>query len=320
MWNWPFVGRAVTIKAMKSKNVVENPFAAVSSWAEDFQALVRLLKTAEGAESYKKVVIDLLTRDPVAFYERVDEEGLLGQLFPELEDMKGLEQDGSKHAEGDVDRHNRLIVHNLSKLIERPSPALILAAMFHDVEKRSTKGRDPKTGAITFHGHAKEGVKTFQSLTRKWDIPDEAADEASWLIGHHVDLFLPHAKLQEYVSGDNKLISKLFVDSPPEWGSDLLHLMHADALSSWREGSTPGHPITDTYAVEFLSDNLSKIRKRAAEKQWQKERQDRVKVYVSDALKRGTVPKQAGGEGKRYRRTTSCDTIHMRRTIYLIRI
>jgi UTP:GlnB (protein PII) uridylyltransferase len=211
----------------------ERLLAAVSSWAEDFQTLARQLKTAEGAEFSKKAVLDLLTRDPVAFYERVDEEGLLVQLFPELEDMKGLEQDGSKHAEGDVDRHNRLIVQNLSKLIERPSPALILAAMFHDVEKRSTKGRDPKTGSIAFHGHAKEGVKTFQSLTRKWDIPDEAADEASWLIGHHVDLFLPHAKLQEYVAGDNKLITKLFVDSPPEWGSDLLHLMHADALSSW---------------------------------------------------------------------------------------
>jgi hypothetical protein len=42
-----------------------------------------------------------------------------------------------------------------------------------------------------------------------------------------------------------------------------------------------------------LSDKLPQIRKRAAEKQWQKERQDRVKVYVADALKRGTVPKQA---------------------------
>ncbi len=105
--------------------------------------------------------------------------------------------------------------------------------------------------------------------------------------------FLPPKQLQADVEAGKGLVSKLFLDSPPGWGANLLHLLHADALSSWREGSTPVHPITDTFTVEYLADKLPGLQKRAQEKQWQKDRQDRVKVYVGDALRRGTVPKDA---------------------------
>ncbi|MBP9763095.1 hypothetical protein KBD34_05820, partial [Patescibacteria group bacterium] len=265
-----------------------------SAWTADFKALIPQIQAVEDLQPAEKAAImNLLVKDPVHFYEGIDRAGLLGKLFPELEAMKGLEQDPSNHAEGDADRHNRLIIGNIARLVEQPSPALVLATLFHDVEKRSTQGRHPKTGAITFYGHAQKGVKTFQTLKEKWNIPDAIAAESAWLIEHHVDLFLPPKQLQADVEAGKGLVSKLFLDSPPGWGANLLHLLHADALSSWREGSTPVHPITDTHTVEYLADKLPGLQKRAQEKQWQKDRQDRVKVYVGDALRRGTVPKDA---------------------------
>ncbi len=268
---------------------IEQQKQAVSSWSERFDALTTRLVKTELTDKDKAEVIQLLLEQPAVFYQKIDRDGLLERLFPELAAMKGLEQDPLKHAEGDVDQHNRLLMGALAQSGVQASPGLVLGALLHDVEKRSTQGRDVGTGRITFHKHAKAGVATVDVFAQRWNVSGEVAQETRWLVEHHTDLFLPSAELARAVATDNIRVTRLLTDPPVEWSLNLLRLMRADSMASWREGSRPGHPVVDTDAVDFLTEQLPAIRARAAEREHHKKRLGQRSGYISDALGRGVL-------------------------------
>jgi len=100
----------------------------------------------------------LLSPNRLRGFDLLDESGLLREILPEMETIKGCEQPPEFHPEGDVFVHTRLM---LSLLPAQASLPLLLSVLFHDLGKPSTRTID-ETGRIRFNGH--EGVSERISL------------------------------------------------------------------------------------------------------------------------------------------------------------
>ena len=100
----------------------------------------------------------LLSPKRLRGFDLLDESGLLTQILPEMEALKGCDQPPEFHPEGDVFVHTRLM---LSMLAPDASLPLILSVLFHDIGKPATRVVD-ETGRIRFNGH--EGVSAEMTL------------------------------------------------------------------------------------------------------------------------------------------------------------
>ena len=86
--------------------------------------------------------------------------------------MQGVPQDPVWHAEGDVHIHTKMVVEALTKLPEfsdlsdQDKHVLVTAALFHDIEKRSTTTEEEIDGVIRIVSprHAKKGEFTARSI------------------------------------------------------------------------------------------------------------------------------------------------------------
>ena len=100
----------------------------------------------------------LLSPNRVRGFDLLDESGLLNEILPEMEPLKGCDQPPEFHPEGDVFVHTRLM---LTLLKPDASLPLVLSVLFHDLGKPATRVVD-ETGRIRFNGH--EGVSSEISL------------------------------------------------------------------------------------------------------------------------------------------------------------
>lgn len=111
--------------------------------------------------------------------------------LPEIQAMRGVVQDPIHHAEGDVATHTQLVLASLTAL---PEYALLspdeqemvwTAALFHDIEKRSTTVVEPD-GRITSAGHARRGESTTRDLLyRTIPTPFAIREQISKLVRYH---------------------------------------------------------------------------------------------------------------------------------------
>jgi len=100
----------------------------------------------------------LLSPNRVRGFDLLEESGLLREILPEMETLKGCDQPPEFHPEGDVYVHTRLM---LTLLKPDASLPLVLSVLFHDLGKPATRVVD-ETGRIRFNGH--EGVSSEISL------------------------------------------------------------------------------------------------------------------------------------------------------------
>jgi putative nucleotidyltransferase with HDIG domain len=101
----------------------------------------------------------------------------LARSYSWVRDMEGVPQDPRHHAEGDVATHTRMVLDTLTALPEYRAlntsvqEVVWMAALLHDVEKRSTTFRE-EDGSIVSPGHAKKGAGTArQILMTEFDVP-----------------------------------------------------------------------------------------------------------------------------------------------------
>ncbi|MEM6381026.1 MAG: HD domain-containing protein, partial [Bacteroidota bacterium] len=111
-----------------------------------------------------------------------------------ISDMKGVPQDPIWHAEGDVLIHTKMVVNALlhlpefQKLSEEDKHILVTAALFHDVEKRSTTIEDEIEGRIRIVAprHAKKGAFTARTILYKtMGTPFEIREQICNLVRFH---------------------------------------------------------------------------------------------------------------------------------------
>jgi putative nucleotidyltransferase with HDIG domain len=108
-----------------------------------------------------------------------------------IADMHGVPQDPVHHAEGDVAVHTQMVLTALAALpgynALQPEAQEILwmAALLHDVEKRSTTITEAD-GSIISPGHAKKGALTARHiLYTQFDLPFGIREQIVYLVRHH---------------------------------------------------------------------------------------------------------------------------------------
>jgi poly(A) polymerase len=111
----------------------------------------------------------------------LDQGGLLKEVLPEIEKMKGVEQPPQFHPEGDVFIHTLLLLEKLP----HPCPAtLAWGALLHDVGKPPTFRVAPDR--IRFDGHVEVGVKMAEEICRRLRFSNDDTGQVLALVQNHM--------------------------------------------------------------------------------------------------------------------------------------
>lgn len=115
----------------------------------------------------------------------------LREQFSWVADMDTVEQHHLHHGEGNVAVHTQMVISELEKLsayqllAQKEKEILWIAALLHDVEKRSTSINEGN-GVISANGHARKGESTARSiLYRDLPLPFEMREQICALVRHH---------------------------------------------------------------------------------------------------------------------------------------
>jgi len=124
-------------------------------------------------------------------FELLDETGLLHEVLPEIERMKGVEQPPQFHPEGDVWIHTLLLLEQLE-----PGCPMTLAwgALLHDVGKPATFRRGPDR--IRFDGHVEVGSAIAAEICRRFRFSNEETRQVLALVDNHMR-FMDAGRMKE---------------------------------------------------------------------------------------------------------------------------
>jgi tRNA nucleotidyltransferase (CCA-adding enzyme) len=162
-----------------------------------------------------------------------EEMGVLRNLFPELQCLKGVAQDPRYHAEGDCLIHTFLTVDNAAMIARRDNLdeeerfILCLAALAHDLGKAVTTCEYPD-GRITAHGHDKAGIDRTEKFLTRLTANKSITEKVTALAKHHMrPLYLTQAE-----TVTDSAIRRLARDVVPASLIDLSRLVEADTLAA----------------------------------------------------------------------------------------
>ncbi len=133
------------------------------------------------AERIRDELIKIFTRSGAGRgLELLSESGLLKEILPEVEAMKGVEQPPEFHPEGDVFIHTRMLMEKL----ENPTPVLAFAALLHDVGKPPTfQVRD---GRIRFYEHSRVGARMAEKILRRLRFSNDEIGAVVQCVDNHM--------------------------------------------------------------------------------------------------------------------------------------
>jgi poly(A) polymerase len=114
-------------------------------------------------------------------FELLDKTGLLKEVLPEIEAMKGVEQPPQFHPEGDVWTHTLMLLEQLE-----PGCSMRLAwgVLLHDVGKPPTFRIAPDR--IRFDGHVEVGVAMAAEICRRFRFSNDETRQILALIENHM--------------------------------------------------------------------------------------------------------------------------------------
>ena len=113
------------------------------------------------AERIREELVKIfLSPNRVRGFDLLDASGLMKEVLPEIDRLKGCEQPPQFHPEGDVFVHTRIMLGLLPREVSLP---LVMSVLFHDIGKPPTFAVDPD-GRIRFNGHDKVGAEMTEAL------------------------------------------------------------------------------------------------------------------------------------------------------------
>ena len=115
----------------------------------------------------------------------LDESGLLHEILPEVEAMKGVEQPPQFHPEGDVFVHTKLMMDELRE----PSTVLAFSCLLHDVGKPPTFTiSQEKDGSerIRFNEHDQIGAQMADAILKRLRFPNDEREAILACIDNHM--------------------------------------------------------------------------------------------------------------------------------------
>jgi poly(A) polymerase len=138
---------------------------------------------AVSAERIREELVKIfLSPNRVRGFDLLDESGLLREILPEIEALKGCEQPPQFHPEGDVFKHTRIMLGLLPPVVSVP---LVLSVLFHDIGKPATFAIDP-TGRIRFSGHDRLGAEMTERLMERLRFSRAEIDATVEAVANHM--------------------------------------------------------------------------------------------------------------------------------------
>lgn len=151
-------------------------------------------------ERVREELVKIFTRSGAARgLVLLSESGLMKEILPEVEAMRGVAQPEKFHPEGDVYEHTRLLLEYL-----RPPVSTILAfsALFHDIGKPKTFA--VRKGRLTFYEHSEEGAEIARGIMRRLRFSNDEIEGVAECIANHMKFMdvqkMRSGKLKQFIS------------------------------------------------------------------------------------------------------------------------
>ena len=179
---------------------------------------LKIISQERITEELKKI---LMAHRPSIGFKLMKDTGVLTVIFPELDQLAGVEQRQEYHHK-DVFYHTLQVVDNVARRSDKWE--LRLAALLHDIAKPQTK-RFVEGVGWTFHGHEELGAKMVGRIGRRMRLPNAVIKYVQKLVRLHLR---PIQLADEQVT--DSAIRRLMVEAG-EAIDDLLTLCRSDITS-----------------------------------------------------------------------------------------
>ncbi len=168
--------RAIRFAAVLGFDIERNSWRAVMESAHRIHEV--------SAERIREELVKIFTSPQrVRGFDLLDESGLLREVLPEIEALKGCEQPPQFHPEGDVFVHTRAMLGLLPDKVTTP---LVFSVLFHDVGKPPTYTFNAVEQRIRFSGHDKVGAEMTEEIMSRLRFSRAEIDATVEAVANHM--------------------------------------------------------------------------------------------------------------------------------------
>jgi len=226
--------RAIRFAARFGYEVDPATWNAIKAHAADIHAV--------SAERIREELVKILAHPKrLRGFDLLDHSGLLKEILPEIESLKGCEQPAQFHPEGDVFVHTRAML----ELLPPDAPAtLALAVLFHDIGKPPTFRYHADEDRIRFSGHDRVGATMTEKLMERLRFSRHDIDRVAEAVRQHM----------VFKDVQNMRTAKLKRFMAREGFDEELELHRIDCQSS--HGALDNYDFLKAKAEEFANEPL----------------------------------------------------------------
>ena len=226
--------RAVRFAARFDYEIEADTWNAIRAHAADIHAV--------SAERIREELVKIFAHpNRVRGFDLLDQSGLLKEILPEIEALKGCEQPPQFHPEGDVFVHTRAM---LELLPPDASATLALSVLFHDIGKPPTFRYHAHEDRIRFSGHDRVGAEMTERVMERLRFSRAETDRVTEAVRQHM-VFKDVQKMRT---------AKLKRFMAREGFDEELELHRVDCTSS--HGALDNHEFLQNKAAEFANEPL----------------------------------------------------------------